>query len=598
MRRDSQSSSGRAGRSRADPELNNKVKNSLDRLAFAAQTGAVKNALKDSVLDAVSETGGYLNLASEGVFKINAARYASQWTPTIDKLGLKQTYVKVSAEACDRIKFYEEGNLKKLVDAHTRERETVLSENAALRSMLKGYIPDLESSSKDVAEIKETEDGVNRALLMSAMEEITRLKTREQSLERDLATMRVGKTFGAVTGADSSREGRLTHEVERLQEDNERKDWMIKEKQKEIDEVKGRYKISRARKLEEQFQELCESLQSTVKTHDQIVEVLGGGLKAKLDVMADQIEDLTEEVHEKQEKFNVLKDAVLSLLRDNDTSQVPVISGICRFTDEETAAAENGVNDRSSRTIVFPRLLASPINAIVGPLLKNVGVCAPPVRSIRGAATPPTPSAGGTAGAAAQAGETPPASPSAKAPGVMDAPGADPITPPVTSGKTAGGAGASDETAAAAADPETPPTAPKEEGNADAAQVQSTANSAAPSPAVSAAADKVASVRDAVESAANSPVPSSAAPSAAATPVRSSAKKAARGQRFSGFDVEDGVRRKLADPALAALQKEMKAKKKEKKKQKAKASNEPQPAGGFGGFGGDDDDSDEDSDSD
>ena len=231
-------------------------------------------------------------------------------------------------------------------------------------------------------------------------------------------------TFGAVTGADASLETRLTREVERLQEDNERKEWMIKEKQKEIDETKARYRISRARKLEEQFQELCESLQSTVKVHDQIVETLGSGLKAKLEIMADQVEDLTEEVREKSEKFNVLKHAALGLLRDNDLSQIPVISGICRWSDAETSAAEAGVNDRSSRTVTIPRIVANPINAIIGPLLKNVGVCAPPV-NVRGSAA---------TSAGAPTADTPPATPGKGAPpaapgGVMEAPGAEPFTP-------------------------------------------------------------------------------------------------------------------------------------------------------------------------
>ena len=52
-------------------------------------------------------------------------------------------------------------------DAHVEEKETVLAENAGLRSML-GLE---ERASEQVQELRETEDGVNRALLLSAVEE-------------------------------------------------------------------------------------------------------------------------------------------------------------------------------------------------------------------------------------------------------------------------------------------------------------------------------------------------------------------------------------------------------------------------------------------
>ena len=55
--------------------------------------------------------------------------------------------------------------------AHLEEKRQILDENAGLRALMG------EEASDVVREVRETEDGVNRALLLAAVEEITTLKT-------------------------------------------------------------------------------------------------------------------------------------------------------------------------------------------------------------------------------------------------------------------------------------------------------------------------------------------------------------------------------------------------------------------------------------
>ena len=71
--------------------------------------------------------------------------------------------------------------LRQIVAQHLIEKETILAENAGLRSLVPGLQDEV--SSEQVANIRETEDGVNRALLLAAVEEIAKLKTRVTVLE-------------------------------------------------------------------------------------------------------------------------------------------------------------------------------------------------------------------------------------------------------------------------------------------------------------------------------------------------------------------------------------------------------------------------------
>ena len=66
-----------------------------------------------------------------------------------------------------------------IASQHAEEKEKILAENAGLRAMM-GLE---EANSPAVEEMRETEDGVNRALLISAVEEIKRLRTRVAVLE-------------------------------------------------------------------------------------------------------------------------------------------------------------------------------------------------------------------------------------------------------------------------------------------------------------------------------------------------------------------------------------------------------------------------------
>lgn len=113
--------------------------------------------------DALDEVGSLASKATETVALFQAAQYAAKWMPVDTKLSMKPTYIKVPVQTVERIKFYESEQLNMIVAQHAEEKETILAENAGLRSMM-----GLEGSSEAVEEIRETEDGVNRALLMSA----------------------------------------------------------------------------------------------------------------------------------------------------------------------------------------------------------------------------------------------------------------------------------------------------------------------------------------------------------------------------------------------------------------------------------------------
>jgi hypothetical protein len=203
-----------------------KVKDSLDRLAFASQVSNVQSAFGSIGTDALDEVGSLANKATETVAIFQAAQYAAKWMPIDTKLSMKPTYIKVPVQTVERIKFYENEQLNMIVAQHAEEKETILAENAGLRSMM-----DLEGSSEAVEEIRETEDGVNRALLMSAAEEIKRLRTRVTVLEGEAARQRVQSSGffsfggGGDGGVDSQQMAKLTTELARLEEDNGRQKW-------------------------------------------------------------------------------------------------------------------------------------------------------------------------------------------------------------------------------------------------------------------------------------------------------------------------------------------------------------------------------------
>ena len=130
--------------------------------------------------------------------------------------------MKVPAQTVERIKWHEDADVNMIVTQHAREKEMILAENAGLRAMM-GL---KEQSSEAVEAARETEDGVNRALLMSAAEEIKRLRARVTVLEGEAARHRIqsggffsgfgGGGSGGADGVDSKQVAKLTTELARL----------------------------------------------------------------------------------------------------------------------------------------------------------------------------------------------------------------------------------------------------------------------------------------------------------------------------------------------------------------------------------------------
>eukprot|EP00854_Cymbomonas_tetramitiformis_P019086 gene19086-22820_t len=243
----------------------NKVKNVMDKLAFNHQTKEVKSALWGFGTGLTQETEATMMKAQETLHLIAASKHAAKWVPSEVSFAVKATYIKVSTEAVNRLKFYEhnkallreamcavdgggalcereggaeraslaaggEEQVNELVMQHAVEKQQILDENQGLRQMLKPYISDIEESSALVKDLRETEDGINRALLMSAHTEIVRLK----------------------------------EEIVRLEEKSSRLQWMLGEKETEIEDLRSFYTASKAYELQEELQEVCETLDGTV----------------------------------------------------------------------------------------------------------------------------------------------------------------------------------------------------------------------------------------------------------------------------------------------------------------------------------------------
>ena len=157
--------------------------------------------------------------------------------------------------------------------------------------------------------MRETEDGVNRALLISAVEEIKRLRTRgSPSLEGEAARSRIssggfGSFFGGDGGGggvDSAQMAKLTTELARLEEDNGRQKWMIGEKDKQIKEVQGKYAASAAYKLQEKLQESMEALEVMANLQAEQLQYMEDHALRKLDAQDTQIADVQDDLDTKQ----------------------------------------------------------------------------------------------------------------------------------------------------------------------------------------------------------------------------------------------------------------------------------------------------------
>ena len=76
---------------------------------------------------------------------------------------MRPTYVKVPVQTVDQLKFWERDDVRAMKMAHLEEKRQILDENAGLRALMG------EEASDVVREVRETEDGVNRALLLAAV---------------------------------------------------------------------------------------------------------------------------------------------------------------------------------------------------------------------------------------------------------------------------------------------------------------------------------------------------------------------------------------------------------------------------------------------
>ena len=316
-----------------------RVKASLDRLAFASQVKGVQSAFGAAINDAADEIDGLAHKAEETVAAFQAMQYAAKWMPVDTRLSMKPTYVKVPVQAVERIKFWEQEKLAMIASQHAEEKEKILAENAGLRSMM-GLE---EANSPAVEEMRETEDGVNRALLISAVEEIKRLQTRVAVLEGEAARTRIssggfGSFFGGDGGGggvDSAQMAKLTTELARLEEDNGRQKWMIGEKDKQIKEVQGKYAASAAYALQEKLQESMEALEVMANLQAEQLQYMEDHALRKLDAQDTQIADVQDDLDTKRAHLTQLKTLMAGYWETGDDSLVPPMLSLAGFTKTE-----------------------------------------------------------------------------------------------------------------------------------------------------------------------------------------------------------------------------------------------------------------------
>ena len=334
--------STRAGADDEETEAE-RVKASLDRLAFASQVKGVRSAFGSAINDAASEIDGLASKAEETVASFQAMQYAAKWMPVDTRLSMKPTYVKVPVQAVERIKFWESEKLAMIVSQHAEEKEKILAENAGLRSMM-GLE---EANSPAVETMRETEDGVNRALLLSAVEEIKQLRTRITVLEGEAARSRIsssgfGSFFGGGNegGVDSAQMSKLTTELARLEEDNGRQKWMIGEKDKQIKEVQGKYAASAAYKLQEKLQESMEALEVMANLQAEQLQYMEDHALRKLDAQDTQIADVQDDLDVKRAHLAQLKTLMKGYWETGDDSLVPPMLSLAGFSKKEAIAID------------------------------------------------------------------------------------------------------------------------------------------------------------------------------------------------------------------------------------------------------------------
>ena len=204
-----------------------------------------------------------------------------------------------------------------------------------------------EANSPAVETMRETEDGVNRALLLSAVEEIKQLRTRITVLEGEAARSRIsssgfGSFFGGGNegGVDSAQMSKLTTELARLEEDNGRQKWMIGEKDKQIKEVQGKYAASAAYKLQEKLQESMEALEVMANLQAEQLQYMEDHALRKLDAQDTQIADVQDDLDVKRAHLAQLKTLMKGYWETGDDSLVPPMLSLAGFSKKEAVAID------------------------------------------------------------------------------------------------------------------------------------------------------------------------------------------------------------------------------------------------------------------
>ena len=370
-------------RRRADDDKAELVRGALDRLAFANTVSQVQDALGSVIADASEEVTEYASKASETLARFQAAQFASQFNPIESALNMKPTYVKVPAQTVEQLKFWENQDVTSLKMTHLQEKQVILAENAGMRALLG------EDASEGVQELRETEDGVNRALLLAAVEEITNLRTRVSVLEGEAAKHKVSASgYGlagmfsgdGASGVDQAQMQKLTREMARLEENNSRMTWMLGEKEKQIKEVRAKYTESAAYVLQEKLQECMEALEVAANLQGEQLAFLEKHALSKLESLDEQLADVQCAAESKTEHLAQLRTIMQRYFVDGDEGSVNILTSLTGFTAEEGTKLVDARRSRSLTGILS--MIGQKLSPAVSAASSMIVACAPPAANL------------------------------------------------------------------------------------------------------------------------------------------------------------------------------------------------------------------------
>ena len=359
------------------------VRGALDRLAFSNTVSQVQDALGSVLADASEEVTEYAAKASETLARFQAAQFASQFNPIESALHMKPTYVKVPAQTVEQLKFWENQDVTSLKMTHLQEKQVILAENAGMRALLG------EDASEGVQELRETEDGVNRALLLAAVEEITNLRTRVSVLEGEAAKHKVSASgYGlagmfsgdGASGVDQAQMQKLTRELARLEENNSRMTWMLGEKEKQIKEVRAKYTESAAYVLQEKLQECMEALEVAANLQGEQLAFLEKHALSKLESLDDQLADVQCAAESKTEHLAQLRTIMQRYFVDGDEGSVNILTSLTGFTAEEGTKLVDARRSRSFTGILS--MIGQKLSPAVSAASSMIVACAPPTTNL------------------------------------------------------------------------------------------------------------------------------------------------------------------------------------------------------------------------